>query len=437
MAEPTIAILGRPNVGKSTLFNRLVGKRHSIVSPVEGVTRDRVFGKFEWTGRKYNVIDTGGYLPDSEHQINKAVRLQAEIAVEESDLLILLVDGKQEITASDRYLAELIQKSKKPYLLVVNKIDDNVHEVSRYEFYELGLGEPISISSASGRNFGDFLDEISRILPTEQFKTDENLDAINLAIIGMPNVGKSSLMNALLQEEKSIVTEIAGTTRDSVDSFIKYYGKTIRLIDTAGLRRKAKVGDSIEYYSSVRTYRVLEECDIAVVMVDAQKGFDAQDKSIVRDVIDQGKGLILVVNKWDTIEKDTHTAKEYLNEIHYEYKSIEHYPVIFISIHQNQRVRKVLEVALNVYENRTRSVKTSEINEFVAMATSQYPPPAVNGKNLKIKYATQVHHAPPVVAFFTNFPELFPVTYKRYIENQFRKRFDFNGVPIKISFRKK
>ena len=437
MANPTIAILGRPNVGKSTLFNRLIGKRHSIVSPVEGVTRDRVYGQMEWTGKNYNVIDTGGYLPETEDVIDKAVRIQSEIASDEADFLILLVDGNEDITTSDRYLVELILKSGKPFILVINKIDDSVHEISTLQFYELGLGEPVHISAISGRNVGDFLDRIIKKIPEKQSSPIEKEKELNLAIIGMPNVGKSSLMNALLKEEKSIVTEIAGTTRDSVDSYIQYYGNTYRVIDTAGLRRKAKVGDSIEFYSAVRTNRVIDECQVALVLLDAKKGFDRQDKDIVRHVIDSGRGMVLVVNKWDLIEKDSSTMKEYTEDIQLFFKSMEHYPIRYISVKENRRVWNVMETASQVFEEYSRKISTSKLNNFITEAVRRYPPPAVKGKFLKLKYATQVHHSPPIFAFFTNFPELFPISYKRYLENQLRKKFGFNGIPIKISFRKK
>ena len=305
MANSTIAILGRPNVGKSTLFNRLVGSTHSIVSPIEGVTRDRVYGKFEWSGRKYNLIDTGGYLPDTVDKINSNVRLQADIAAEEADFLLFLVDGRSELTSSEKTLASIITKLNKPYLLVANKIDDKSHESDIFIYYELGMGDPYPISAQSGSGVGDLLDQVNQIMPDNHNIIDEDSDQSNLAIVGMPNVGKSSMMNALLKEDKSIVTDIAGTTRDSVDSYVKYFNKTIRIIDTAGLRRKSKITDSIEYYSLVRTNRVIEECDIAAVMIDASKGFGNQDKDIVRYVIDSGKGLIIVVNKWDLIDKDT------------------------------------------------------------------------------------------------------------------------------------
>ncbi len=437
MADPTIAILGRPNVGKSTLFNRLIGQQQSIVSPVEGVTRDRISGVLEWTGRRYNVIDTGGYLPDSEDVIEKAVRLQAEIATEEADLLLLIVDGKSELTSSDRVLAELLLRSEKPFILVINKIEDHAHDDLIYQFYELGLGDPMSISAISGRNVGDLLDMIANALKNYQPAKPRPDNVISLALVGMPNVGKSSFMNALLKEEKAIVTDIAGTTRDSIDSYLNYFGRTFRIIDTAGLRRKAKIGDTIEFYSTVRTNRVIDDCDIAVVMLDAAKGFGNQDRDIARFVIDKGKGLILVVNKWDTIVKDNTTVKNYTQDLRYFFKSIEHYPLVFTSVTNNQRIWKVMDVALKVYEEYTRKLPTSVINSFLSEVMAKYPPPAVKSKNLKIKYGTQVHHSPPIFAFFSNFPELFPTSYRRYLENQLRIKFGFRGTPVKISFRKK
>lgn len=437
MGKPTIAILGRPNVGKSTLFNRLIGRRHAIVSPVEGVTRDRIYGNMDWTGHNFRVIDTGGYLPESEDIIEKAVRLQAELATEEADFIILLVDGRAEPTSSDRFLAQHILKSEKPYILVTNKIDDGSHEMSSLSYYELGLGEPISISAVSGRSVGDMLDVLVEKMPKSPDDSELDEDVVSLAIIGMPNVGKSSLMNALLKEEKSIVTNIAGTTRDSVDSYIRYYNKTYRLIDTAGLRRKAKIGDSIEYYSSVRTQKVIEDCDIAIVLLDAEKGFGNQDRDVVRNVIDHGRGLVVAVNKWDTIEKETRTLQEYKASIELNFKNMEHYPVIFMSVLENKRTWEVMRHAAMVFEEYQRRIKTSDLNEFINKAVENYHPPAVKSKHLKIKYATQVHSAPPVFALFTNYPELFPVSYRRYLENQIRKEFGFKGVPIKISFRKK
>ena len=437
MANNTIAILGRPNVGKSTLFNRLVGKTHAIVSPVEGVTRDRIYGTFDWLNRQFNVIDTGGYIPFSDDKINKHVRLQADIAAQEADFIILLVDGRSELTSSEKNLASLIIGMEKPYILVANKIDDLSHEKDIYNLFELGMGEPMAISAQSGRSLGDLLDEIHNRIPetSEKKKNSENL--VNVAIIGMPNVGKSSLMNSLLNEEKSIVTDIAGTTRDSVDSYIKYFGRDVRIIDTAGLRKKAKVNDTIEFYSAVRTNRVLLECDIALVLIDASKGFDNQDRDIVRSVIDVGKGLILVINKWDKIDKSTNTMKDFVDEIEYRFMAMKHYPKLFISVKNNLRIPSVLDEAIRVFDARRTKIKTAALNEYVKKVTLKYPPPGVKGKHLKIKYVTQVHHSPPILAFYTNHPDLFPISYKRYLENQLRKNFDLEGVPIRISFRQK
>ncbi len=407
------------------------------MSPVEGVTRDRIFDSMEWSGKKYNIIDTGGYLPDTDDKIEKAVRKQAELAYSEADFIILLMDGQSEITSSDRHLAEFIKRNSKPSSLVVNKIDDVSHEEKLYEFYELGLGTPHHISAISGKNVGDFLDIICQQIPNKQKKEKKYDNYLNLAIVGMPNVGKSSLMNSLLDEEKSIVTEIAGTTRDAVDSYINYYGKTIRLIDTAGLRKKSKVGDSIEFYSTIRTQKIIQECNIALVLIDAEKGIGTQDKAIIRSVVLNGKGLVVVVNKWDKIKKSNDTMIEYKRDLYYELKLLKHFPVLFISVLKKQRIFSTISEAIKVNDQYKKQLKTSELNEYLEFIQYKYPPPAIKGKNLKIKYGTQVHHSPPVFAFFCNYPELYPKQYKRYIENQIRNRFGYDGVPIKISFRKK
>jgi len=435
MANPTIAILGKPNVGKSTLFNRLIGSGHSIVSPEEGVTRDRVYGRFDWQGRDFNLIDTGGYIPDSEDVIESHVRFQAEIAAQEADLVILLVDGRSRITSSDQYLARQIQKSEKPYVLAVNKIDELKMEDSTMDFYELGLGDFFMLSAQNNRSVGDLLDGVIEKLPEKIFKEDNVKDCVNLAIVGMPNVGKSSLMNELLQEEKSIVTPIAGTTRDSIDSFLRYNKKNIRIIDTAGLRKKSKITGDIEFYSTVRTFRVINDCDVSAVLIDADKGFNNQDKDIIRYVIDSGKGLIIIVNKWDLLEKNTDTSREYRQDIIDQYPVLAYYPILFISVAHNLRVREVLKTTLKVFNERQRKLKTPELNEFIKKAMGYHSPPVVKGKNITIKYGAQVHHSPPIFALFSNHPQSIPIQYKRYLENSLRDNFGFEGVPIKISFR--
>ena len=437
MSNRTVAILGRPNVGKSSLFNRLVGKNHAIVSPIEGITRDRIYGNVEWVGEYFDLIDTGGYLPASDDKIEKAVRYQGKIALDESDLILLMIDGKEELTSSDKILAEIIQKSDKPYILVINKIDELQYEKNIYKYYEFGLGEPIAIAADRGRNVGDLLDLILEKLPVLSKNTDLQSESTSLAIVGMPNVGKSSLMNAILKEEKSIVTDIPGTTRDSIDSYIKYFDKIYRLIDTAGLRKKNKQEDAIEFYSTVRTFRVIKDADIAIVMIDAEKGFTNHDRNIIRYVIDQGKGMILVINKWDAIEKDNDTVNEMTYIIHKEYPSLKFYPKCFISVKENKRVFSILEKVQMVNDSLKLKLKTKSLNDFVKEVVRKKQPPYVRGKNLSIKYVAQVHHSPPIFVFFVNYPELFPVSYKRYLENQFRYSFDFTGIPIKIKFRKK
>ena len=437
LANKTLAILGRPNVGKSTLFNRLVGTRKSIVSPVEGVTRDRIYSTFDWLENNFDIIDTGGFLPKEKDIINKNIQNQARLALEEADLIIFLVDGRSEITSSDRILADIVKKTEKHSLLVINKIDSLSQEENIHEFFELGLGNPVPISAMHGRRVGDMLDCVIDKIGKIKNLDSKNESDVDLALIGMPNVGKSSLMNALLKEEKAIVTDIAGTTRDSIDSYINYFGKTIRLIDTAGLRKRTKVKDEIEFYSAVRTNKVINECNVAALMIDADKGFDKQDKDIVRAVIKLGKGLIIVVNKWDLIEKDDMTMKEIIDDMHYEFSSTKHYPILFVSVKNNLRLQSVLKSAVNVHDRLTRKVKTTLLNDLIQKITTKNPPPAVKGKHLKIKYAAQMRHSPPIFAVFMNHPDLVPVSYKRYIENQLRQEIDLMGVPIKISFRKK
>ena len=436
MNKRTIVIIGKPNVGKSTLFNRLIGKAKSIVSPIEGVTRDRVYGTFEWLNKEYELIDTGGYIPKDSDDINKQVKIQAEIAAYSSSLILFLIDGKNDISTNDQILADKIKKIGKPYLLVINKMDTLNDQNDSYKYYELGLGDPVCISSSSGRQVGLLLDEIDKIHKNTDCNNKSNYD-LSLAIIGMPNVGKSSFVNKILDENKSIVSDLAGTTRDSIDSFINYFSKEIRIIDTAGLRKKTKVTDSIEFYSTIRTMRSIEDCDVAAILIDAQKGFHQQDKSIIKGVVDKGKGLIVVINKWDLIEKDTYTMKNFKDDMIYDFPILKHYPILFISIKNNLRVRKVLDSALEVFDLRKQKIKTSLLNDIFNQILINYPPPAVKGKEIKIKYITQIRTSPPLFGVFLNHPDLITKSYEKYLSNQIREKINLNGVPINLSFRKK
>ncbi|UCD38626.1 MAG: ribosome biogenesis GTPase Der, partial [Fidelibacterota bacterium] len=365
MARPTIAILGRPNVGKSTLFNRLVGRRQAIVDETAGVTRDRIYGSAEWNKRRFHLIDTGGYLASSGDALEKTVRKQADMAGEEADLILFMVDSRIGVMPDDHELAERLRMLEKPVLLVVNKVDDQVHEPRAMEFYELGLGEPMLISAASGRGVGDLLDSALERMARVWKDEDTVTEATGLAIVGVPNVGKSSFLNAILKEEKAIVTPVPGTTRDSIDSYIRYMGRTLRLIDTAGLRRKSRVQDAIEYYSTVRTLRSIDECHVTLVLIDAERGFHAQDRQIMSHVMDQGKGLVAVVNKWDAIVKDTDTIGQWVTTMKDKFKPLAHVPLVFISVLHNLRVWKTLQVALEVYEQSTRQIPTPELNTFL------------------------------------------------------------------------
>ena len=431
-----ITIIGKPNVGKSTLFNRIIGEKKSIVSPVEGVTRDRVYGSYDWLGKLYDIIDTGGFVLNENDIINENIKIQLDIAKDESDFIIFIVDGKTEITSNDQELAENIRKLKKPYQLVVNKVDKQKDDNSNFHYYNLGLGDPIFISAEHGRNIGDLLDVIASSVSYEiDNQAEEHF--INLAIAGMPNVGKSSLVNCIINKEKSIVTDIAGTTRDAIDSYITYYNDEFRLIDTAGIRKKSKLLDDIEYYSSVRSFRAINESDITAVVIDISKGLSKQDRNIISYIIDKGKGLLIVLNKWDLIEKNNYTLKNIQDDMIASYPMLAYFPMMFISVKNNLRVRDVLKNARKVHYERQRTIKTNDLNVFLEKTTYNYPPPSVNGKFLKIKYITQLSQRPPLFALYCNHPHLFTINYKRYFENQLRKTFGFEGSPIRISFRKK
>lgn len=438
MSIPTIAIVGRPNVGKSTLFNRLLKKRKAIVHAREGITRDRVYGEMEWTGHVFRLIDTGGFIPVDVDEFTSAVREHARQAMAEADLVLFMVDGREDPTASDRVLAQLVRESGKPVIVAVNKCDSKTADVQLNKFYEFGMEPMRPVSALTGRLSGDLLDEIVSELDLKRPDMEQDdKSAMRLTIVGMPNVGKSSLANALLQREQSIVTPVPGTTRDSVDSHLRWHGKTVTLVDTAGLRKKSKAMDDIEFYSTVRSRKAIQSCDVALVLIDGAKEFGKQDKSIASLVIKNGKGLILIVNKWDLVEKETHTLMEYTKEIRRKFRALEHYPILFISALTGQRISKVLETANVVFENSRKKVSTNGLNTFLKSAQVQRQPPAEKGKVIRIKYITQVHHSPPVFALFTNYPKLVPVTYKRYLENRLRAKFDFEGVPITLSFRRK
>ena len=438
MSYPVIAIVGRPNVGKSTFFNRLLNQKKSIVDATEGITRDRIYGKVDWVGHSMTFVDTGGYIPEDLDIFNSAVREQAQEAISEADLILFMVDGKQDPTSSDKTLAHFVRQSGKKSIMVVNKCDDLDSNKQIHGFFELGIDPILPVSALNGRLTGDLLDSILRKLNLKEAKITEEVDGgMSLAIVGMPNVGKSSLTNALLQKKQSIVTPIAGTTRDSIDSYLKYYGKTITLVDTAGLRKKSKVSDNIEFYSTVRAQRSILNCDVALVLIDAEKGFTKQDKTIMEEVITKGKGLVIIVNKWDLIEKETQTMKNFSDEIEYQFKALSHYPILYISALTKQRVSKVLGVAKGVFELRKKSIKTSILNKFLQKTIRLQSPPATHGKVINLNYMIQVSTGPHLFVIYTNYPKLVPTGYKRFIENQLREEFDLLGIPIRISFRKK
>ena len=438
MSYPVIAIVGRPNVGKSTFFNRVLNQKKSIVDATEGITRDRIYGKVDWVGHSMTFVDTGGYIPEDLDIFNSAVREQAQEAISEADLILFMVDGKQDPTSSDKTLAQFVRESGKKSIMVVNKCDDLNSNKQINSFFELGIDPIMPVSALNGRLTGDLLDSVLAQLNLKEVKINEDKDeGMRLAIVGMPNVGKSSLTNALLQKKQSIVTPIAGTTRDSIDSYLKYYGKTITLVDTAGLRKKSKVSDSIEFYSTVRAQRSILNCDVALVLIDAEKGFTKQDKTIMEDVITKGKGLLIIVNKWDLIKKETQTMKNFSDEIEYQFKALSHYPILYISALTKQRVSKVLGIAKGVFELRKKSIKTSMLNKFLQKTVRLQSPPATHGKVINLNYMIQVSTGPHLFVIYTNYPKLVPTGYKRFIENQLREEFDLLGIPIRISFRKK
>ena len=438
MSTPLIAIIGRPNVGKSTFFNRVLSQRQAIVDSTEGITRDRIYGETEWCGQDLRFIDTGGFIPEDTDVFNSAVREQAHLAIEEAGLIIFMVDGKEEITSSDIVLSQFVRESKSPYLLVINKCDTLNHDMQGQKFYELGMGNPVMISALNGRMTGNLLDKILDKLGLEVSNNhQESQKNLRLAIVGMPNVGKSSLTNALLKREQTIVTPIAGTTRDSIDSYVKWHGNEITLVDTAGLRKLSKIKDKIEYYSTVRTQNAILGCDLALVLIDAEKGFGKQDKSIIDQVINKGKALIIIVNKWDTINKTTNTMRDFKQEIRFQFKELDYYPILFLSAKTKQRINKVLEIAWEVYQRSKNMIPTNKLNVLIEKIMIENPPPAERGKVIRINYAVQVHKQPVVIALFANYPKLIKIPYRRFIMNQIRNNFSLEGIPIRLSLRKK
>src|SRR5687768_938710 len=432
-----VAIVGRPNVGKSTFFNRLVEKRQAIMDNMPGVTRDRHYGYAEWTGKFFTVIDTGGYVTGSDDKFESQIRQQVKLAIEESSAVIFMVDCKDGVTGFDKEFANVLRTSKKPIFLAANKADTPEKTLLASEFYELGLdGEVFPISAENGSGTGELLDELVKIFPTEGVE-DPDAGIPKVAILGRPNVGKSSLLNALLGTERSIVTDEAGTTRDAIHSYYKMYGQNFILIDTAGVRKKGKVKDDIEFYSVLRSLKALEECDVCIVIIDAERGVEAQDVNLVSLAQRQGKGMVIMVNKWDLIEKDSKTSEKFKKEIQEKLAPIDYLPIIFASVINKQRIYQVMEKAVEVFDNKTKKVPTSKLNDVILPLIERNPPPSIKGKMVQIKYITQVAARFPSFAFFCNLPQYIQPSYQGYLENRIREHFEFEGVPLRLIFRKK
>ncbi len=438
----TVAIVGRPNVGKSTLFNRLLEQRKAIVDDVSGVTRDRQYGVADWNGKTFNVVDTGGFVENSNDVFEKEIAKQVLIALEEADAIIFMVDTHTGITALDDAMAALLRRSTKPVFLTVNKVDDNTRMMEASEFYSLGFENIFFIAANSGSGSGELLDAIAELIPADVSEEAEleNIDKDALpkfAIIGQPNVGKSSLLNALVGEERTIVSDIAGTTRDTIHTHYNLFQKEFILIDTAGIRRKAKVHEDLEFYSVIRAIKALDEADVCLILIDAGKGIAAQDLNIFSLAVRKGKGVVVLVNKWDLVDKETNTAKDYEKKLKEKLAPFTDVPILFISAKEKTRIFKAIEVGLEVYDNRKKKIPTSQLNEAMLKAVETYHAPVVRGHPIKIKFVTQLPTLVPSFAFFCNFPDDIKQPYKNYLENQLRQHFDLTGVPVRLFFRKK
>lgn len=430
-----VAIVGRPNVGKSTLFNRLVQRREAIVDAVSGVTRDRNYGKSEWNGRTFSVIDTGGYILGSDDVFEAEIDKQVELAIDEADVIIFMVDVESGVTGMDKDVADLLRKAKKPVFLAVNKVDSSMRESDAAEFYALGLGDYYTIASISGSGTGDLLDAVVEALPKQDEPEEDELP--RFAVVGRPNAGKSSFINALIGEERYIVTDIAGTTRDAVDTRYKGFGFEFNLVDTAGIRKKSRVSEDLEFYSVMRSVRAIEHSDVCILIVDATRGFEGQDQSIFWLAEKNKKGIVILVNKWDLVEKETNSTKIFEEKIRQEIAPFTDVPIIFVSALTKQRIFKAIETAVEVYENRKQKISTSKLNDTMLEIVKQNPPPANKGKYIKIKYCMQLPSPTPQFVFFANLPQYVKDPYKRYVENKMREIYKFSGVPIVIHFRSK
>jgi len=431
-----VAIVGRPNVGKSTFFNRLIQRREAIVDSVSGVTRDRHYGKSDWNGQVFSLIDTGGYVKGSDDVFESEIDKQVILAIEEADAIIFMVDVESGITGMDEDVANLLRKQDKPVLLAVNKVDNSKRLENAVEFYNLGLGDYYPIASTSGSGTGELLDALIEVLP--EVEDEEESELPRFAVVGRPNAGKSSFINALIGEERYIVTDVAGTTRDSIDTKYNRYGFEFNLVDTAGIRRKSKVKEDLEFYSVMRSVRAIENSDVCLIVLDATRGFDGQVQNIFWLAQRNRKGIVILVNKWDLVEdKETNTMKEYERRIRKEMEPFTDVPIIFISVLTKQRIFKAIETAVEVFKNRSKKIKTSELNERMLPIIESYPPPAWKGKYVKIKFCMQLPTPQPQFAFFCNLPQYVREPYKRYLENKLREEYDFKGVPVSVYFRKK